>query len=132
MGHDELFESVATALASFISLKFGPVADPHRRHADPIWPPQSQNRISSSPRSKRPYRGAEILGRLFWDFRQAVGRDIADKFVVGAWKEFSSRSAAQSPKEFLTIFAQQFEQGTGATYISGARCGAVITRPGVF
>jgi hypothetical protein len=51
MGRDELFESVATALASIISLKFGPVADPHRRHADPIWPPQSQNRISDSPRS---------------------------------------------------------------------------------
>jgi hypothetical protein len=62
------------------------------------------------------YRGAEILGRLFWDFRQAVGRDTADRFVVGAWQEFSRGSSTQSAKEFLTIFEKQFEQGAGARY----------------
>jgi hypothetical protein len=67
---------------------------------------------------ERPYQGAQILGRLFWDFRQAVGRDTADKFVVEAWQEFSSRSGAQSPMEFLTIFAKRFEQGPAATYMS--------------
>jgi hypothetical protein len=67
---------------------------------------------------ERPYRGAEIVGRLFWDFRQAVGRDTADKFIVAAWKEYSSRSAAQSLKEFLSIFEGQFEQGPGAIYVS--------------
>jgi hypothetical protein len=68
--------------------------------------------------SETPYRGAEMLGRLFWDFRQAVGRDTADKFVVGAWQEFSSRSSAQSVKEFLRIFEKQFEQGAEARYRS--------------
>jgi hypothetical protein len=71
--------------------------------------------------SEQPYRGAEMLGRLFWDFRQAVGRDTADKFVVGAWREFSSHSSAQSVKEFLTIFEKQFEQGAGARYRSEVR-----------
>jgi hypothetical protein len=67
---------------------------------------------------EKPYKGAEMLGRLFWDFRQAVGRDTADKFVVGAWQEFSRRSSTQSAKEFLTIFERQFEQGVGSRYLS--------------
>jgi len=51
-----------------------------------------------------------MLGRLFWDIRQTVGPDTADKFVVGAWQE-----------EFLTIFEKQFEQGAGAKYRSEVR-----------
>jgi len=60
---------------------------------------------TSSDRHSRPYRGAEMLGRLSWDIRQAVGRDTANKFVVGAWQAFSTRPPGQSLKEFLTIFA---------------------------
>jgi len=71
--------------------------------------------------SQQLYQGAEMLGRLFWDIRQAVGRDTADKFVVGAWQAFSSRPSGQSLKEFLTIFEKQFEQGVGAKYRSRVR-----------
>ena len=63
---------------------------------------------------EKPYGGAEMLRRVFWDIRQAVGRDTADKFVVGAWQEFSRSSSTQSAKEFLTIFERQFEQGAGS------------------
>ena len=56
---------------------------------------------------ERPYRGAEILGAIFWDIRKAIDRSEADKLLMAAWLRFTYAGSDHSARAFLAIYLSQ-------------------------
>jgi len=65
---------------------------------------------------ERPFRGAEILGAIFWSIRQLLGQAAADKLILSAWREFSQAKSDHSPDAFLRIYLKSFESGENAAH----------------
>jgi len=64
----------------------------------------------------KPYRGAEIIGAIFWQIRAGMDHLTADKFLASAWEEFANVDHPHTVVEFLKVYQKQFQAGDAAKY----------------
>lgn len=61
------------------------------------------------PVAQQPYRGAEIVGAIFWEVRALMDHRLADRLVVASWLAFTKTNPKPDMLGWLRIYRRQFD-----------------------